>query len=1068
MFARRHTVLCEVGRFGSAFLCLALAAGCTPPPDKSPSPANQGDIRAAERAARHVQTGHVAIVDHTQVSNDGRWLLTASVDGETVLWDVASGRQHRTLGEIGEYRLPVQRILEISPDGKLMLHVRRNDEKRATLTLNRAESGEAVRTLRYENEAMPDVAGFSRDGRYICAIRFGSESEEFYVWRTDSGEVVSSPEMPPPYDVDELKAMEEKISAGPRRYDFSTIGNLRFLFFLRAVRPDGEPLAFARPVRMYNYTTGLFSPNGKQFITRSWNDTGSADDATTLWDVATATPIRGFAEPYDVPFVFAFHPSGSTFLTGINDLSAELVDSQTGQSIRKLRRGHSPISSLAFGPRGRSVLTGHDNGELALWNIDDGWKLRTWRGHTGGVSSVAYHRDGDRVLAGFATGNAVEYDVNSGRQLASYTANASGRKLGPALASYLPGGSLLTRSVHDYQHDDFLATLWDGPSRKPRATLAASPLGELTISPNGGWAMRQTLAPMHVWNLRTGVRTHSFEKEKTHPTAFREVDFSAVNSTPAQVAEGVRDWPVRNRSHVRDLQIASPSAIDEITDIDEEGGQWLRSFLRPVTRADYPGRTGFYLHRRQPKGAIAPFFWGSNGGIVSAAIGRLREGQLEQEYFAETLHPTAAVLTNDKTRLLVAYGERYDSKNLGRATLIIWDTETGRKLKTLDITRTGPAKSWTIGTLALSPNGRWLAMGYGISPTSNYRVYIYDLESNTDFLLSDQSAPTSNSRIVLFSPDSRHAVCFGLRRTLWDIEKRTQLAELGSYNSVRHLLFSNSGKHLFTTGDDGAEVRSCETGEVVRRFGSQSVSLRFSAKGDRMVAWRGEMKIGELWDYDNGKQICELTVPNGEAIIDALFVPDSDRLLTTHTNTVALWNSVTGELLNTRTDKQYPFEFFGNIQHPFFIDDGARLVTIKRSGASIWDTATGEPTHRLSTRPRSRTSVILGNRPNTLLTVTPGGSASLWDLESGEKLVSYRGVPQDITTARNYIRFSKNGERLLLRHRAGQAIICWDARTGKQVERWFLVNHGNDVLIENSITGEYVGSPAALRAVVAD
>jgi WD40 repeat protein len=235
-----------------------------------------------------------------------------------------------------------------------------------------------------------------------------------------------------------------------------------------------------------------------------------------------------------------------------------------------------------------------------------------------------------------------------------------------------------------------------------------------------------------------------------------------------------------------------------------------------------------------------------------------------------------------------------------------------------------------------------------------------------------------------------------------------------------------------------------------------------------MVAWRGEMKIGELWDYDNGKQICELTVPNGEAIIDALFVPDSDRLLTTHTNTVALWNSVTGELLNTRTDKQYPFEFFGNIQHPFFIDDGARLVTIKRSGASIWDTATGEPTHRLSTRPRSRTSVILGNRPNTLLTVTPGGSASLWDLESGEKLVSYRGVPQDITTARNYIRFSKNGERLLLRHRAGQAIICWDARTGKQVERWFLVNHGNDVLIENSITGEYVGSPAALRAVVAD
>ena len=78
---------------------------------------------AGERpaAVRFVQTGHVSNLRRAEFSGDGRWLLTVSVDGETILWDARDGRPLRVLNEIGPLHQPINRVVELRPDGSQIL-----------------------------------------------------------------------------------------------------------------------------------------------------------------------------------------------------------------------------------------------------------------------------------------------------------------------------------------------------------------------------------------------------------------------------------------------------------------------------------------------------------------------------------------------------------------------------------------------------------------------------------------------------------------------------------------------------------------------------------------------------------------------------------------------------------------------------------------------------------------------------------------------------------------------------------------------------------------------------------
>jgi len=1019
---------------------------------------------------RHVQTGHVANLGRAEFSQDGRYLLTVSTDGEAIVWDARDGRQLHTPGLIDAFPpAGYRRIVDLSPDGsQILVGVPASKSNRVQLALRSVVSGGTLHTLDYSDDAFPEVGAFSSDGQYVCTISDRNRGVRFHVWDAKTGVCVWSPDRKLPYDVDYLEAIKDEIKSGKQRFDFTVGGNVSYLLFLRHVRPDGRPLTFNRPLRMYNWTEGVFGPGGRCFVTREASDVDF--DEATLWNVDSCRPIKRFRNAHDEQNTHTFHPNGRSLIVGARTKGARLVDAKTGEVIQTFEGHEEDITCLAFAPDGSSILTGDKHGVVIMWDVATARPIRVWPRHSGGVFSVAYHPDGQRVLFGCGDGMAIEYRADTGQQRMSLSLRQGARRTRGVTAQYSPEGRrILTRTIHDWHHPDWSAVLWNAKTGLQVCTIGASPQGRLELSPNGKWAVRQSKAPLHLWSTETGRRVHSFHARMCRPKSRPAVYSGEASATPPQSSKGVGVWGRRMAQPTSSslwLTSEVKETFDTIPGIDREAKQWLNSWVEELAaKPQEEVRSGFHLFAKAHDGALRPAAWGTYSG-PRRLIARLDQGELACKYDAEPLMPTAATLTQDGSRLLVAYCETGNSKEKGRKTLIVWDTKTGKRLKTIDVTQAELAPSWDVRLLTLSPDDRHLAMGY------EYRIVLFNMTTEQSLLVGPSGPYSVTKPLVLFSPDSRRVFCYGRRRTLWDIQRKVQLVDLGAYNGVERPLFSPNGKYLFAVSSDysrdvvGAIIWDCETGQVLHKLGSQAVVLTFSRSGDRMVAFRGDMKNAELWDFNNGRKLRELIGPAGESVREALYTPDGDRLITTHNHALAVWDITSGEMLNSHIDETYPFDYYNNMQSPFLLDGTKRLISVHRNGAVVWDVASGEPIHKLRAPYAPRTSVLLGHEPNTLLTVSPGKKTILWDLESGQQRVTYEGMPSDITAGDTQIRFSDDGRRIFARYRRGQAMIAWNAETGQVDKRFWLLNGGQDLLVETAQAGRFLGSPNAMKKVV--
>lgn len=1020
---------------------------------------------------RFVQTGHVSNLRRAEFSGDGRWLLTVSVDGETILWDARDGRPRRVLHDRGPVDQRICRVVEFSPDGSMILLSRGDAESgRAELVLQAMATGKTLRVLKGSAETASDSAAFSRDGRYVCAIVAGAQGLPFRVWDVRTGECIWSPEMPLPYDAVRLEALQREIKSAGQQFDFTTADNAAYLWFLRQVRPDGRPLTFARPLRMYNWTDGFFSPDGRRFLTREEYDVGY--DEATLWNAETGKPIKRFFGVYDEPSDRLFHPDGRSFLAGQGSECARLLSTEAGELIREFHGHKAEITCLAFAFDGRTLLSGDADGVVILWDTATAKPIRTWPRHRGRAVSVAYRPDGKRVLFGCGKGLAVEYDLGAEKPRKSLESRGRGHAAQDVLAAYSPDGQrILTRSpAHGDSRSDWFAAMWNAETGQRIVTLGASPRQRLALSPQGDWAAGLAKPPLHLWNTHSGQRVHSFSRSATRSPPEAAGQFSnRVTATPVPRAENAAARELRPAPHDRP-RVPEPEVEDllAIPGIDRDAIDWLtKPDGMDVDPPSEQAPSGVFIQRVLADGTRrGASFQTQDWSADARRIERWERGRVVVEFRADPLVPTAAVLAQDDSQLLVAYKEPFDSANRNRLTLIIWDTETGQRLRTIDVTQPEMDASWTVKILKLSPDERYLALGY------TYRVFLLDLETEHRFDMGRAGFYSASEPLVMFSPDSRRVFCYGYRHTLWDIEGRKQVADLGAYNGVERPVFSPNGKFLFATssnppaGPAGSILWDCETGQQHRRLGSEGIRVLFSAAGDRLLAFGGNLKEAQLWDFNAGQPLSELTVPGGGPFLDVRLLPDEDKFLTLHGHALAVWDFDSGRMFHAHVDETLPFESRYDVQGVFFLSDQRRLITVHRTGAAVWEAAGGRLIHRLQTIGARCTAALVGREPDTLLTVSPGGDAVLWDLESGQRRMVFGGVPADVFSTHREVWFSADGRRLFARHRAGQAVVAWDVSTGQIRERYYLVNDGDDLLVELPLTGQFLGSPGAQTKVI--
>jgi WD40 repeat protein len=983
-----------------------------------------------------IQSGHIVPPARCIFSPDDRFLLTISRNGESILWNAQTGKQEFT--PIPPHALNNyynSRICEMSPDGLKLLSVAGNEPGEFELILQSTESGERLRSLQLHEETLPYAVKFSNDGRYIIGFSEGLD----YVWETETGACIFSPDSPSLYKGEEYESLQQENREKWPRLDSYSLGNLTILLTLKHVRPDGQMLSFEGTVPGHNGSTVELSPDGRLMITRNWWDTGSSTDETVIWNMESGRPIWRGWELDGERKVFAFSPDGSLFIRGVDDQVVTLMDATTCEAIRQYEGHEAEITKLAYSPDGETFLSGDKNGKAVLWDVASGKRIGRIEFPNGPISSLAYSPDGQEFLV---TGKGEDNNIIS----LCVTLSGQQRLVIPAeqAVTFSPDGTriLTLSSLRDASHGNKVCSIAN-----------TSPF-TIELSPNGRWAFAVPKEPRHkyssghnmkttplrIWDTTTGEIVHTFESPNDYYDAGLWRD-NSVQYPSTHTSDGVTEhWPTpfhRSRPRIGCLNGELRDVIPTISGLDPE----LKTWLLKLTD-DSPPHEYFYHTPRSPSRKYLAVF-GNMLGKNHVEI-KLQDGQVASTLDASPLEPTATIFSADETAILVAYKDGdHDRK------LILWDVETGGRLRTLDAPQE-ENRSWEIRSMTLSPNKRYAA----ICVESGYRTFIVDLESGNYFEVSERAGENYSDTPALFSPDSRRVYIYSHKRTLWDIETHQKLVEFGYYNGAYNPIFSPNGRVLFVQSDDhGDNFWDTETGEPLHDFGRQGVRmLRFNADGTRAVPMNLNA-VASLWNFQTGEKIVDLESEESGDLKDFFFTPDGLKLITTHQNKLIVRDAVTGEQLSVHVEEAFPFDFGGNLQKPIFLDENKRLLTTHKNGAVLWDIATGSPLMRFPSPEASRSSAALSEGETRLLIVSPGVCATLWDFMSGEKLQTFEEF-QGIASAR----MSEDGTRCLAIHRGGLAIRVWDKSTGEIVQESVMLDGGDAFATVFLLTGRTAGA----------
>lgn len=340
----------------AVFLCLAVVC-C------------RAQVFTPDRLARAFvrQPSHTARAYSVAFRPDGRLLASGSWDGTVKLWDVATGRELRTLAGHG---WGVYKAF-FSPDGRRLASSSRD----GTVKLWDVRTGRNTRTIAADRVAVKSVA-WSPDGRLLASS--GNEGV-VRLWDSRTGRLVRELSHARPGERADLVNVCLFSPDGK----FVAARNWDATLSLWEVRTGRETtLRLASPTAAIS--SMAFSPDGRLIA--------AADDGPSIkfWEVPSGKPVRTLEDPPAKGFMaqivaLAFSPDGRTLAAGEArveeagrryDGRIKLWDLRAGRVAREARAHAMEPDMLAFSPDGRLLASGGADNAVKLWDSNLG-ELRT-------------------------------------------------------------------------------------------------------------------------------------------------------------------------------------------------------------------------------------------------------------------------------------------------------------------------------------------------------------------------------------------------------------------------------------------------------------------------------------------------------------------------------------------------------------------------------------------------------------------------------------------------------------------------------------------------------------------
>ncbi|HEY7330694.1 MAG TPA: sigma-70 family RNA polymerase sigma factor [Gemmataceae bacterium] len=335
---------------------------------------------------------------------------------------------------------------------------------------------------------------------------------------------------------------------------------------------------------------------------------------------------------------------------------------------------------------------------------------------------------------------------------------------------------------------------------------------------------------------------------------------------------------------------------------------------------------------------------------------------------------------------MIALSASPDGKMLastgGGSMIRLWDAATGKQLFLLN-TRLGG-----VGSLAFSPDGKWLAGGGAGA------IHVWD--TATRMLLRTLPAPKTANYTVAFSADSRRLAAGGRNYSVrvWDLDSGKETLQLKGHQGILwSFAFSPDGKYLATGSDDKAiYLWDAAIGEELRRLVPASVPGRRSV---HYVAFSPDSKVvaggsGDgtiyLWDIGTGRE--RLTIPRRDksrenpAIV--VFSPDGKYLA--NRNPIGIvYDAATGK-------ERYQLEDVHSwVPHLVFSLDGKTLIGDGLHRVRFWDAATGKEIFKDAAHRDAVSSVVFSPDGKTLFTAGRDDFAGAWETSTGRERFRFQG-----------------------------------------------------------------------------